>query len=161
MMYGNNRQRARTGNPDLFLQRRVLLIVCILLLGVAVALGFLAIRNGTYRDRAEMQFSSRMYAAASSALSEVTSMDSYTGSDIHSQLSRIRQYVDYMEQLNGMSISLAGGEGGRLAPNKSFDELNATLHQFEEAVKKGNPTQDIRKELQSRLSDMQALLGGR
>ena len=93
MMYGSSRQRSRMNQPDLFLQRRVLLIVCILLLGLVIALGFVAVRNGTYRNRAEMQFSQRMYTAVSSAVNEVNRMGGYTTSSTNAQLSRIRTAV--------------------------------------------------------------------
>ena len=162
MMYGNSRQRARMNQPDLFLQRRVLLIVCIVLLGAVIALGFVAIRNGTYRDRAEMQFAQRMYTAASSAVNEVTRMGGYTASSTNAQLSRIRQYVYYMEQLNSMSISLAGGEIGRLAPDASFTQLNADLDTFEAVVQQSTTsTLDIRTQLLNHLTELQALLAGK
>ena len=161
MMYGNNRQRSRMGNPDLFLQRRVLLIVCILLLGAVIALGFVAVRNGTYRDRAEMQFSQRMYTAASSAVYEVNRMGGYSTSSTNAQLSRIRQYVYYMEQLNGLSISLYGGEGGRMAPDSWFAQLYSDLDAFEAAVQQStSSTLDIRTQLLNHLTQLQALLGG-
>ena len=161
MMYGSNRQRSRMNQPDLFLQRRVLLIACILLLGLVIALGFVAVRNGAYKDRAEMQFSQRMYAAASSAVNEVNRMGGYTTSSTNSQLSRIRQYIYYMEQLNSLSISLAGGEGGRLAPDAYFTQLYSDLDTFEAIVQQSTTsTLDIRSQLLNHLTQLQALLGG-
>ncbi len=158
MMYGNSRQRARMNQPDLLLQRRVLLIVCILLLGVVIALGFVAIRNGTYRDKAEMQFAQRMYTAAATAVNEVSRMDISTSST-SAQLARIRQNVYYMEQLNALSMSLAGGEAGRLAPEECFTQLDSDLDTFETEVQKStNPLQNIRKQLQDHLTELQALL---
>ena len=160
MMYGSSRQRSRMNQPDLFLQRRVLLIVCILLLGLVIALGFVAVRNGTYRDRAEMQFSQRMYTAVSSAVNEVNRMGGYTTSSTNSQLSRIRQYIYYMEQLNGLSISLAGGESGRLAPDVYFTQLYSDLDTFEAIVQQSTTsTLDIRSQLLNHLTQLQTLLG--
>ena len=161
MMYGSNRQRSRMNQPDLFLQRRVLLIACILLLGLVIALGFVAVRNGAYKDRAEMQFSQRMYAAASSAVNEVNRMGGYTTSSTNSQLSRIRQYIYYMEQLNSLSISLAGGEGGRLAPDAYFTQLYSDLDTFEAIVQQSTTsTLDIRSQLLTHMTQLQTLLGG-
>ena len=161
MMYGSNRQRSRMNQPDLFLQRRVLLIVCILLLGLVIALGFVAIRNGTYRDRAEMQFSQRMYTAVSNAVNEVNRMGGYTTSSTNAQLSRIRQYIYYMEQLNSLSLYLAGGESGRLAPDAYFTQLYSDLDTFEAIVQQSTTsTLDIRSQLLNHLTQLQALLSG-
>ncbi len=160
MMYGNGKQRMRTGNPDLYLQRRVLLIVCILLLGLSVALGFLAIRNGAYRGQAEQLFADKMSEAALFALNEVNSMSGYTGSNTFIHLSRIRQNVYLIEKLNSISIHLSG-EGGRLVPDQIFVQLTADLDAYEQAYLKADPTLDIRSELQSHLNQIVTLLRGK
>ena len=159
MMYGSNRQRSRMNQPDLFLQRRVLLIVCILLLGAVIALGFLAVRNGTYRDRAEMQFSQRMDTAVSSAIGEVNRMGGYATSSSNVQLSRIRQYIYYTEQLNVLSMALAGGEAGRMVPDAYFTQLYSDLDTFEAVVQQSTTsTLDIRSQLLNHLTQFQAQL---
>ena len=160
MMYGNNRGRAR-GNPDVLLQRRVLLIVCIVLLGAVVALGFVAIRGGSYRDRAEMQFAQRMLTAANDAVYQVDhGLSGTVTSSTMSTLARVRQYVYYAEQLNKLNVSLSG-ESSRLAPDSFFAVLYGDLDTFEEAVRQSTTsTRDIQHQLRDHLVQLQAALSG-
>ena len=66
-----------------------------------------------------------------------------------------------MEQLNSLSISLAGGEGGRLAPDAYFTQLYSDLDTFEAIVQQSTTsTLDIRSQLLNHLTQLQALLGG-
>ena len=160
MVYGNNRNRMR-GNPDLLLQRRVLLIICIVLLGTAAALGFAAIRNGAYRNRAEEQFAQRMYTAANDALYQVEhSLTGAVTSSTASTLARIRQYVYYAEQLNKINISLSG-EANRLVPDAYFANLYSDLDSFEAVVQQSTTsTRDIQHQLHDHLSLLLAVLKG-
>ena len=160
MMYGTNRNRAR-GNPDLLLQRRALLIVCIVLLGVVAALGFVAIRHGAYRDRAEMQFAQRMLTAANDAIYQVDhNLSGTVTSNTAATLARIRQYVYYAEQLNKLTISLSG-EGRRLAPDHFFSTLYSDLDAYDAVVQQSTvSTRDIQHQLRYHLVQLQTTLIG-
>lgn len=160
MMYRNS-QKVHMNVTDMRLQRRVLLIACAVLLAVSIALGVALLRSGGYRGRAEVQFNQRMLSAASSAVDEVNRMAGIVTSNTSARLARVRQYVYYMEQLNVLSMSLAGGESGRLAPDDAFVALYSDLEAFESLTQTATTsTLDVRTTLLNHLAILQSILAG-
>lgn len=158
MMYGKSRPRVTMQQGDLKLQRRVLICVCAVLLIAVIALTYTVIRNSVYRSQAQVQFSQRMISAAASAVDEVNRMSGIATSSTSARLSRVRQYVYCMEQLNLMSIALSG-EGGRLAPNEAFTALYTDLDTFEAQTQSAtSSTLDTRTQLLTHLATLQAIL---
>ena len=159
MMYKKTSPRFQVSNADLKLQRRVVLLLCAALLAAAVAMGVYALRGRAYQDRVNMQFQQRMYSACNAAVDEVNKLGSIVTSNASAQLSRVRQYIYYMEQLNAMSISLAGGEKGRFLGEEAFTALYADLDQFESLIQQSTTsTLDARTQLLTHLSAVQLSL---
>ena len=131
MMYRKTSPRIQASSADLRLHRRVLLIVCAVLLIATAILTVSVIRNASYQDRVKMQLSQRMYSASSAAMDEVNKLGSIVTSNASARLARVRQHIYYMEQLNDLSISLTGN---RLAPDDAFTVLNSDLDTFEELL---------------------------
>ncbi|MBE5781889.1 MAG: hypothetical protein E7329_01075 [Clostridiales bacterium] len=160
MMYRSS-QKVHFNAADTRLQRRVLLITCAVLLIAAIVLGVLAASSGAYRSRAEIQFSQRMQGAVSSAIEEVNRMAGMVTSNTTARLAKVRQYVYYMEQLNAVSMALAGGEMGRLAPDDAFTALYNDLDTFESIAQQATTsTLDARTQLLNHLTLLQGILVG-
>jgi len=159
MMYRKTQPRGQSSNTDLLLQRRVLLAACAVLLAAVVILGILVIRSGSYQDRVKVQISQRMYSASTAAIDEVNRLGSIVTSNASARLGRVRQYIYYMEQLNAMSISLAGGERGRLVPGDAFTALYSDLESFEALLQQSTTTTlDTRSLLLTHLQALQIYL---
>ena len=159
MMYRKTTPRFQVTNADLRLQRRVLLIVCAVLLIATAVLGVLLFRSGNYQSRVEMQIDQRIYSASTAAIDEVGRLGSVVTSNAAGRLARVRQYIYYMEQLNNISISLAGGERGRLISAELFTSLYSDLDTFENQLAQSTTsTMDIRTHLQNHLQELQAVL---
>lgn len=160
MMYRNS-QKVHLNAADTRLQRRVLLIACAVLLIATIALSVSTASNGAYRGRAEAQLSQRMLGAAASAIDEVNRMAGMVTSNTTARLAKVRQYVYYMEQLNEVSMALAGGEGGRLAPDDAFTALYNDLANFESITQQATTsTLDARTQLLNHLTLLQSILAG-
>lgn len=148
-------------NGNLRLQRRVLCILCVLLLAAVAVLSVIAIRSMAYRRQANAQLTQRMISAVASAIDEVNRMDSIVTSNTPSRLSRVRQYVYHMEQLNSMSMTLGGGERGRMAPSDAFTALYADLDSLDSVIQAAKTsTQDGRTALLAHLVMLQNYLTG-
>ena len=158
MMYNKSRPRFFLNAEGMRRQRLILLSVCIVLLAAVIVLGFIAVRNGAYRGRTEIQFRQRMISACASAVDEVNRMTSITASNSASRLARVRQQIYYMEQLNAISLSL-NGEGGRLVPADTFTVLFNDLDSFESLLQQATAsTMDVRTNLLDHLTTLQAFL---
>ena len=106
-----------------------------------------------------MQFEQRMYSASAAAIDEVSRLNSIVTSNYSARLDRVRQYVYYMDQLNTMSISLAGGESGRLVRADFFTTLNEDLDTMDDLLALSTTsTLDARTKLQNHLEELQASL---
>ena len=159
MMYRNSQPHLQISTAVLLKHRRALAIACAALLLVAVILGVFAFRSAKYQDRAKVQFVQRMYSASVSAVEEVNRLGSIVTSNASARLGRIRQYIYYMEQLNAISMSLAGGESGRLAPEDAFPALYGDLETLEELLQQSTvSTLDARSLLLTHLQSLQACL---
>ena len=158
MMYHKS-QKVHMNVTDMRLQKRVLLGACAIFLILAVVFGTVALRNGVYRKKAQEQFQYRMQTTVASAIDEVNRMSGMVTSNTSARLARIRQYIYYMEQLNTLSMYLAGGENGRLAPNEAFTALNSDLDSFEALTQAAtSSTLDIRAQLLTHLTTLQSIL---
>ena len=160
-MYRKTTPRFEVTNESLKNQRSVLLITCAVLLILLAVLGFFTVRNMGYQGRVQSQISQRMYSASASAIEEVGRLGSIVTSNASARLSRVRQYVYYMEQLNSLSISLAGGEAGRLISADRFTTLYADLETMENLIQLSTTsTLDARTLLQNHLTELQDALPG-
>ena len=131
------------------------------LLILLAVLGFFTVRNMGYQDRVQSQISQRMYSASASAIEEIGRLGSIVTSNASARLARVRQYVYYMEQLNRLSISLAGGEAGRLISADRFTTLYADLETMENLIQLSTTsTLDARTLLQNHLMELQDALPG-
>ncbi len=158
MMYRKPQPRIPATNADLRLQRRVLLIACAALLIAAAVFGTLYFTGKGYRDLVQVQIRQRMYSASASAVEEVNRMGSIVTSSASSRIGRVRQYIYYMEQLNGMMLSLEGN-GASLVPDDAFPTLYADLENLEELILQStSPTLDARALLLTHLQTLQAYL---
>ena len=156
-MYRNSLSM-NTGSGSFRLQRRILLIACLVLLITTVVFGVIAVRNSSYHSRAEAQFSQRIVSAAASAIDEVNRMSGMVTSNTTSRLAKVRQYVYYMEQLNAMSMAL-GGEAQRLVPEDTFSTLYADLDAFEAQTQAATTsTHDVRTTLLAHLTKLHTFL---
>ncbi len=160
-MYRKTTPRFEVTNESLKNQRGVLLITCAVLLILLAVLGFFTVRNMGYQDRVQSQISQRMYSASASAIEEIGRLGSIVTSNASARLARVRQYVYYMEQLNSLSISLAGGEAGRLISADRFTTLYADLETMENLIQLSTTsTLDARTLLQNHLTELQDALPG-
>lgn len=159
MMYRDSSYRWYGGNWRL--QRRVLSILCAVLLVAAVALTVIAIRNSAYRSQSETQLRQRMLNAAAAAIDEVNRMNSIVTSTTPARLAKVRQYVYLTEQLNSLSMALNGGERGRLARADAFTALYADLDGLDSTIQAAkSSTQDGRTTLLAHLVMLQNDLTG-
>lgn len=100
-----------------------------------------------------------MYSASASAVEEVGRLGSIVTSNASARLARVRQYVFYMDQLNSLSISLAGSEAGRLVSADRFTTLYADLETMENLIQLSTTsTLDARTLLQNHLMELQDAL---
>lgn len=160
MMYRNSNHKVYMNSGDLRLQRRVLLILCALLLIVSIVMTALTARNNVFRANTEQQLAQRMQIAVSAAIDEANRIRSVT-SDTSARLAKVRQYVYLMQQLNDLSMNLHGGEGGRLAPSQNFADLIGDLDAFEAQIQAAtSPTMDIWTSLSEHLTALQQKLAG-
>ncbi len=158
-MYRKVTPRFQVTNENLKTQRRALLAVCAALLILSAVLGFFVIRGAGYEGRVQGQISQRMYSASAAAIDEVDRLGSIVTSNASARLARVRQYVYYMDQLNSLSISLAGGEGGRLISADRFTTLYADLETMENLIQLSTTsTLDARTLLQTHLTELQNAL---
>ena len=158
-MYRKVTPRFQITNENLKTQRRVLLTVCAVLLIAIAVLCFFTVRNMNYQGKVQSQISQRMYSASASAIDEVSKLGSIVTSNASARLARVRQYVYYMDQLNSFSISLAGGESGRLVSADYFTTLYADLETMENLLQLSTTsTLDARTLLQNHLTELQNAL---
>ena len=158
-MYRKTTPRFQVTNENLKMQRRVLLAVCAALLLLSAVLGFFTIRSMGYEGRVRSQISQRMYSACAAAIDEVDRLGSIVTSNASARLARVRQHVYYMDQLNSLSISLAGGESGRLVSADRFTTLYADLETVEDLIQLSTTsTLDARTLLQNHLTELQNAL---
>ena len=158
-MYRKTTPRFEVTNENLKTQRGVLLITCAVLLILVAVLGFFTVRNMGYQGRVQSQINQRMYSASASAVEEVGRLGSIVTSNASARLARVRQYVFYMDQLNSLSISLAGGEAGRLVSADRFTTLYADLETMENLIQLSTTsTLDARTLLQNHLMELQDVL---
>ena len=158
-MYRKTTPRFEVTNENLKTQRGVLLITCAVLLILVAVLGFFTVRNMGYQGRVQSQINQRMYSASASAVEEVGRLGSIVTSNASARLARVRQYVFYMDQLNSLSISLAGGEAGRLVSADRFTTLYADLETMESLIQLSTTsTLDARTLLQNHLMELQDAL---
>ena len=137
----------------------MLLIFCAVLLVLSAVLGFFTIRSMGYEGKVHGQIGQRMYSACASAIDEVDRLGSIVTSNASARLARVRQYVYYMDQLNSLSISLAGGEGGRLVSADRFTTLYTDLETVENLIQLSTTsTLDARTLLQKHLTELQSVL---
>ena len=120
MMYHNN-MKMNMNAAEAKAKMRLLIIVAVVLAVGCAVLGVLMMKNSAYKTQAGQEFSRRMNGAVSSAVDEVNRMSGAAASDSMSRLARVRQYVYFMEQLNDLSMDLAGGENGRLVYTNDND----------------------------------------
>ncbi|MBE5786458.1 MAG: hypothetical protein E7324_02840 [Clostridiales bacterium] len=160
MMYHNN-MKMNMNAAEAKAKMRLLIIVAVVLAVGCAVLGVLMMKNSAYKTQAGQEFSRRMNGAVSSAVDEVNRMSGAAASDSMSRLARVRQYVYFMEQLNDLSMDLAGGENGRLVSAAAFKTLYADLDEFEKVLQ-GNKssTLDVRTKLFEDLVALQGLLLG-
>lgn len=159
VMYRKVTPRFQMTNENLKTQRGVLVIVCAVLLILSLVLGFFTLRNMNYQGKVASQISQRMYSASASAIDEVNKLGSIVTSNAPARLARVRQYVYYMDQLNSFSISLAGGESGRLVKSEYFTTLYADLDNMETLIQLSTTsTLDARTLLQNHLTELQNAL---
>lgn len=146
---------------DLRLRVRVLTVICVLLLLSTAVLAMVMVRNNAYRAQAQQQFSQRMINSISSAVDEVNRMSGVAASDTSARLSRVRQYIYHMDQLNDLSMKLAGGENGRLVSAAAFTTIYQDLDNFESVLQGSkSSTLDIRTQLLADLTALQTMLSG-
>lgn len=158
-MYRKITPRFQTNNENLRTQRSALLVICVILLVLAMVLGFFTLRNMDYQGKVQTQIRQRMYSASASAIDEIGKLGSIVTSNASARLARVRQYVFYMEQLNSFSISLAGGESGRLVSAEHFTRLYADLETLENLIQLSTTsTLDARTLLQDHLAELQNAL---
>ena len=158
-MYRKVTPRFQITNENLKTQRRVLLTVCAVLLIAIAVLCFFTVRNMNYQGKVQSQISQRMYSASASAIDEVSKLGSIVTSNASARLARVRQYVYYMDQFNSFSISLAGGESGRLVSADYFTTLYADLETMENLLQLSTTsTLDARTLLQNHLTELQNAL---
>ena len=161
MMYHNNNMKMNMNAAESRAKIRLLIILSVVLLAACAVMGILMMRNSAYKTQAVQEFNRRINGALSSAVAEVNKMAGASGSNSMSQLGRVRQYVYCMEQLNDLSMDLAGGENGRIVSSAVFNTLYADLDEYEKVVQ-GNKssTLEVRTKLQEDLTALQGLLQG-
>lgn len=161
MMYHNKNMKVNMNISDMKMQRRVLTIICLLLLAGCIVLGMMMVRNSAYRTQAQQQLSQRVITSLANAVDEVNRMSGVAASNTSARLARARQYVYHMGQLNDLSIQLSGGESGRLISETVMETLYADLDAFEALVQGSkNSTMDIRTQLLNHLTTLQTVLIG-
>lgn len=151
MMYRKSQQRIHMNRGDLKLQRRVLLIVCIVLLAAVIGLTVTVIGNSAFRSNTVAEIHNRMYITYRSAYDVVSRMNSgVISSSLASQAAMAQQYVYYMEQLNDLNNTLCGS---RLVSQDMFTTLKNDLSSLEALTQQATTsTQDVRNQLFNHLA---------
>lgn len=160
-MYRRASQRFQFTNTDLLLQRRVLAAACAVLLATAVAFGTLYANSSGYQRRVQDQVRSRMDSACAAALDEVNRLGSIVTTNTSARISRARQYLYYMEQLNSLTVAL-DGTGSSLVPSDTFPTLYADLETLEELILQSTTSiLDARTTMIDHLTTLRAYLNAR
>ena len=155
------RLNLKTDDRDARRKNRILVGICFVLVLVCAVLTTLVIRDGTYRTETQMQITKQMQESISNAVSEVSRMAGMGASDSQAQLARVRQYIYHMDELNKMSMELAGGESGRMVSSAALNTIFQDLNEFETVLQGNkNSTMDIRTKLESHLKTLQTILIG-
>jgi len=162
-MYRKNSMRMNLNHDDRDLKRRnrFLLLICLLLLVACGIVGMIMMRDRAYRLDTQQIIMQQMLSSLSSAVKEAGDLPTAAASDSQARLARVRQYVYHMEQLNNMSIKLAGGDSGRLIAQVAITTIYQDMNSFETILQgnKGSVT-DLRAQLLSHLNTLQAMLAG-
>ncbi len=159
MMYRDSSYRLHSGSGNLRLQRRVLTILCAVLLIATAVLAVTGIRNSGYRGQAEAQIRQRMISASAAAIDEINRMNSIVTSNTPARLAKVRQYVYLIDQLNSLSMSLNGGEAGRRIADDVFTALYNDLDSLDTTIQANkSSTQDGRTFLLGHLELLQKTL---
>ena len=157
MMYRKTRQRVHMNRGDLKLQRRVLLIVCAVLLIAVAALTIRLLNHSGFEGRTVSEIQTRMYDTCQSAYAVVSHMNGGTGSSsLASQAAIAQQYVYYMEQLNDLHGTLCGS---LLVSRDYFTTLESDLSKLEAMTQQATQsTQGIRNDLFNHLAALRLAL---
>ena len=159
MMYHKSQQRVHMNRGDLKLQRRVLILICAVLLIAAVALTLTLVRNSGFEGRTVSEIQNRMYITYRSAYDVVSRMNSGTSSSsLATQAAMAQQYVYHMKQLNDLHNTLCGS---LLVSRDYFDALEADLSSLEALTQQATQsTQNVRNQLLNHLAALGTALDG-
>lgn len=157
MMYRKTQQRVYMNRGDLKLQRRVLALICVVLLAAVVSLVIVLLNKNGLESKATREIHNRMYITYNSAYDVASRMNSATAkSDQVAQTAMIQQYVYYMEQLNELNNALFSS---RLTAPELYMALKSDLTSLTSLINQGtSTTQDVRTDLLNHLSDLGAAL---
>lgn len=132
-------------------QRRVLIVLLLIMAGAVVFLSISWLRASAYRKATEEQFAARTKDAVENALVELSGMTGGVQSNSTIKLARIRQYVYSIDQINQISMRVSG-EAGRMVPQQAVVALYDDIDTYERLVQTAtSSTLDIRTLLQTHL----------
>ena len=164
MLYRKNSMRMNLNGEERLLKRkiRILLLACLFMVVACGIMGMMMMRDRTYRVETQQVIVQQMLGSLSSAVKEAGDLPTSAASDSQARLARVRQYVYHMEQLNNMSIKLAGGDSGRLIGQTALTTIYQDLNSFETILQgnKGSVT-DLRAQLVSHLNTLQVMMAGK
>lgn len=132
-------------------QRRVLVILLLIMVAAVVFLSIAWLRASAYRHAAEEQFAARTKDAVENALVELSGMTGGVQSNSTIKLAKIRQYIYSIDQINQISMRISG-EAGRMVPQQAIVALYDDIDTYERLVQTAtSSTLDIRTLLQTHL----------
>lgn len=139
-------------------QRRVLVVVSLVLLAGVVGLAVWGINQSTTINRMKTQLERRINSALVDAIDQVNRLTGGVQSNTGSKLALVRQYIYSIDQMNSVAISVFG-EGGRIVPAEAISALYQDIDVYETTIQTAtSSTLDIRTTTLTHLTALQSIL---
>ncbi len=151
-------KRTSVSNYGTPVQKRLALVLGVLMAAVIVVLGLMYTSAARYQRVAEQQLLKRINSASIDAIEHVNRLTGGVQSNSASRLAQVRQQVYYMDQLNDLSIAIKG-EGGRMLPDSAIELLYQDIDTYERLLQTAtSSTLDARTTLLTHLTALQEIL---
>ncbi|MDD2562577.1 MAG: hypothetical protein PHG11_09730 [Eubacteriales bacterium] len=139
-------------------QRRVLVVFCVVLILAAIGLAVWGIDQSTTISRTQDRLERRINSSLIDAINEVSRLTGGVQSNTSSKLALVRQYIFNIDQMNNIAIEVFG-ERGRIVPAEAISALYNDLDIYETTIQTAtSSTLDIRTTTLTHLTALQAIL---
>ena len=139
-------------------QRRVLVVFCVVLILAAIGLAVWGIDQSATISRTQDRLERRINSSLIDAINEVSRLTGGVQSNTSSKLALVRQYIFNIDQMNNIANEVFG-ERGRIVPAEAISALNNDLDIYETTIQTAtSSTLDIRTTTLTHLTALQAIL---